>query len=153
MRARRCDAGARCEPPVELVRWSAVDRSAALRTFCWVGAGVDALAVVALLSPRLSAAMLGVEVPVTPPLRYAMRTGAALMLGWTFLLLWAGVRAVDRRAVVLLTVVPVIAGLAATELLAVHEGFLPAANAAPLLGMQALLGVYGLWAWRRAGEA
>jgi hypothetical protein len=46
-----------------------MERSAALRTFCWVGAGVDAIAVVALLSPRLSAAMLGGDVPVTPALR------------------------------------------------------------------------------------
>ena len=121
--------------------------------FCWVGAFVDTLAVAALLSPALSRAMLGVDVPVTPALLYAMRTGAALMLGWTVLLLWASVRPVERRAVVLLTVVPVIFGLAATEVAAVLESFLPAANAAPLLGMQGLLGAFGLWAWHRARAA
>jgi hypothetical protein len=124
--------------------------ASALRAFCWIGAAVDALAVVALLSPALSRRMLGVDASPTSELLYAMRMGAALMLGWTLLLLWAGLRPLERRAVVLLTVVPVLLGFVATEIVAVREGFLPAANAASLLGMQALLGVFGLWAWRRA---
>jgi len=127
-----------------------VGYASALRAFCWIGAAVDALAVVALLSPAVSRGMLGVDVPPTAGLVYAMRTGAALMLGWTLLLVWASLRPLERRAVVLLTVVPVIIGFAATEIVGVREGFLPAPNAAPLLGLQALLGVFGLWAWRRA---
>ena len=97
---------------------------------------VDALAVVALLSPAVSRGMLGVDVPPTA-LLYAMRTGASR-------------RPLERRAAVFLTVVPVILGFLATEVVGVREGFLPAPNAAPLLGLQALLGVFGLWAWRRA---
>jgi len=124
--------------------------TSALRTFCWIGAAVDALAVVALLSPAVSRQMLGVDVPATAELLYAMRTGAALMLGWTLLLVWAALRPVERRGVVLLTVLPVILGLMATEVVAVRGGFVPAANAAPLLGMQTLLGLFGLWAWARA---
>jgi hypothetical protein len=80
----------------------------------------------------------------------AMRTGAALMLGWTLLLVGASLRPLERHAVVLLTVVPVILGFVATAVVGVREGFLPAPNAAPLLSLQALLGVFGLWAWRRA---
>jgi hypothetical protein len=127
--------------------------TSALRTFCWIGAAVDALAVVALLSPAVSRQMLGVDVPATAELLYAMRTGAALMLGWTLLLVWAALRPVERRGVVLLTVLPVILGLMATEVVAVRGGFVPAANAAPLLGMQTLLGLFGLWAWARASAA
>ena len=127
--------------------------TSALRIFCWIGAAVDALAVVALLSPTMSRQMLGVDVPATAELLYAMRTGAALMLGWTLLLVWAALRPLERRGVVLLTVLPVILGLMATELVAVRGGFVPAANAAPLLGMQTLLGLFGLWAWARASAA
>ncbi|HYV56400.1 MAG TPA: hypothetical protein VE911_02590 [Candidatus Nitrosopolaris sp.] len=124
--------------------------TSALRTFCWIGAAVDALAVVALLSPAVSGQMLGVDVPATAKLLYAMRTGAALMLGWTLLLVWAALRPLERRGVVFLTVLPVILGLMATEVVAVRGGFVPAANAGPLLGAQTLLGLFGLWAWARA---
>jgi len=124
--------------------------TSALRTFCWIGAAVDALAVVALLSPAVSGQMLGVDVPATAELLYAMRTGAALMLGWTLLLVWAALRPLERRGVVFLTVLPVILGLMATEVVGVRGGFVPAANAAPLLGAQTLLGLFGLWAWARA---
>ncbi|HJQ83951.1 MAG TPA: hypothetical protein VKA21_07745 [Candidatus Binatia bacterium] len=122
----------------------------ASRVFCLVGAAVDALAAVALLSPSLSARMLGVgDVPVTPALLYAMRTAAALMIGWTGLLLWASARPVERGGVVVLTIVPVVAGLALTELAGVADGFVALANVAPLLVMQAALAAFGLWAWRR----
>jgi hypothetical protein len=92
------------------------------------------------------------EIAVTPALAYAMRTGASLMVGWTCLLVWASLRPIERRGVVLLTVFPVIAGLAATELLAVRTGFLPVPNAARLLAMQALLAAFGAWAWWRDGS-
>jgi hypothetical protein len=122
------------------------------RWFCWIGAAVDLIATVALLSPSLSETMLGVSgIPVTPALLYAMRTGAALMLGWTALLLWASVRPVERRGVILLTVVPVIAGLVLTELAAIQSGFIALASVAPLLVMQALLGGFGLAIWRATG--
>jgi len=101
--------------------------ASALRAFCWIGAVVDALAVVALLSPAVSRGMLGVDVPPTA-LLYAMRTGASR-------------RPLERRAAVFLL---------ATEVVGVREGFLPAPNASPLLGLQAPLGVFGLRAWRRA---
>ena len=110
--------------------------ASALRAFCWIGAVVDALAVVALLSPAVSRGMLGVDVPPTA-LLYATRTGASR-------------RPLERHAAVFLTVVPVILGFLATEVVGVREGFLPAPNASPLLGLQAPLGVFGLRAWRRA---
>ena len=120
----------------------------ALRVFFVAGAVVDALAVVAPLSPAISRMMLGVDVPGTSALLYAMRTGASLMLGWTCLLVWAALRPIERRTIALLTVVPVLVGLAATEVLAVREGFVSITNVAPLLGMQALLGLLGITAWR-----
>jgi hypothetical protein len=60
------------------------------RAFCLIGGAVDAAATVALLSPAVAARMLALpDVDATPVLLYAMRTGAALMAGWTCLLLRA----------------------------------------------------------------
>ena len=53
--------------------------------------------------------------------------GAALMFGWTALLLWADRAPVERRDVLLLTVFPVVVGLAVNEAAAVATGFLSAA--------------------------
>jgi hypothetical protein len=121
------------------------------RAFCWTGAIVDAIASAVLLSPTFAQRMLSVpEVPLTPALLYAMRTGAALMIGWTCLLLWAGLRPVERRGVILLTVVPVIAGLGLTEVLAIEAGFLDLMRTAPLLVLQGLLASFGVVAYVRA---
>lgn len=122
--------------------------------FCWIGAAVDAFAAIALLSPGLSQRLVGVsDFPVTPALTYAMRTAASLMLGWTCLLVWASFRPVERRAVILLTLVPVVAGLAVTELLAVRAGFVQLTSVAPLLGMQAFLTVLGAWSYHHDRRA
>src|SRR5262249_5256538 len=94
--------------------------------------------------------MLGpADEPVTPALLYAMRTGAALMVGWTCLLLWAAARPAERRAVMLFTVVPVIAGLVLAELLAMDAGFLDFTRIGPLLALQTVLSALGLLAYRR----
>jgi len=44
-----------------------------------------------------------------------MRTGAPLMAGWTVLLLWADRQPLERRGVLPITVLPVIAGLMAND--------------------------------------
>jgi hypothetical protein len=52
--------------------------------------------------------------------------------------------------VVLLTVVPVIAGLVGAELLALDAGLLRLAGVAPLLVMQLGVGAFGVVAYARA---
>jgi phosphatidylserine synthase len=49
--------------------------------------------------------------PSRPEFRYGMRYGVPLMVGWTVLLIWAAFEPTTRRGVLLITVVPVIAGL------------------------------------------
>jgi hypothetical protein len=88
-----------------------------------------------------------------PGVRYAMGMGAALMFGWTALLLWADRRPIERRDVLALTVVPVIAGPAVNEAFGVASGFLSAAFAAPIWALQLGLGLLFLVSWRRAGDA
>jgi len=43
------------------------------------------------------------------------------MLGWTFLLIWAERKPVERKGVLLLTVLPVVTGLLLAELYAVQS--------------------------------
>jgi hypothetical protein len=86
----------------------------------------------------------------TLPYRFAMGMGAALMLGWSALLLWADRRPLERRGVLPLTA-GVVAGLAANEIAAAAMGLLPTARVAPLLVAQAALAALFLASWRRAG--
>ncbi len=53
----------------------------------------------------------------TPSFQFAMGWGAALMFGWTVLLLWGALKPIERRSVLLFTIVPVVSGLIITELL------------------------------------
>jgi len=110
-----------------------------LRISYRVGAAVDAVAAVQMLRARLFGLGMGISgSPAGEDYRYAMGMGAALMLGWTALLLWADRRPLQRRGVLLLTVV-VVAGLAANELVAVRAGFLPIAPVAAIWTLQAAL--------------
>ena len=71
-----------------------------------------------LLFPEAARVMFGLSAaPEGSDYFYVSRIAASLMLGWTGLLVWGSCKPVERRAVLLLTVAPVLAGLAgATEL-------------------------------------
>lgn len=129
-----------------------------LRFAYWAGAALDAVMVVPLLVPRAAAAMLGLHgFAPAPDYRYAAAVGAALMAGWTALLVWASHAPVDRRGVLLLTVFPVLAGLAAAGAYAIGSGLVRAGYMAPVFAVQLGLTVLFLTAYRRAralaGEA
>jgi hypothetical protein len=84
-----------------------------LRISYWVGAISDGFATLRMLFPRI---VSGSEY------RYALGLGASLMLGWTFLLLWADRKPMERKGVLLLTVFPVCMGLLLAEIYAVIRG-------------------------------
>ncbi|MFA5066274.1 MAG: hypothetical protein WC566_12540 [Dehalococcoidia bacterium] len=73
-----------------------------------IGAVVDA----AVSIPMFSMAFSG---DYTNEVSYTLASGAILMIGWTFLLLWAAYKPVERRDVLLITLVPII-GLLITSL-------------------------------------
>jgi hypothetical protein len=86
-----------------------------LRISYWVGAIADGIATLRMLFPKIA---YGVEY------RYALGLGASLMLGWTFLLLWADRKPLERKGVLLLTVFPVITGILLAEIYSVTKGLI-----------------------------
>jgi hypothetical protein len=94
-----------------------------IKTAYWLGIGADALWAVGLLSPPVYAMLTG-DPDFNPDLRFrlVMGVGATLMTGWTFLLLWAVRRPIERRFVLLLTAFPVVFGLFIVALIGVVTG-------------------------------
>ena len=86
-----------------------------LRISYWVGAIADGIATLRMLFPKIA---YGAEY------RYALGLGASLMLGWTFLLVWADRKPLERKGVLLLTVFPVITGILLAEIYSVTKGLI-----------------------------
>ncbi len=111
-----------------------------LRISYWTGAIADGLAVIPMLFPEIAKIIFGLsELSVTPEYLYSMRLGAALMLGWTCLLIWADQKPVERKGVILLTVFPVLTGIIAAGVLAVLSGFIAPVKMVPLWIVQGVL--------------
>jgi len=125
----------------------------AVRATFWIGALFDALVAVGMLHPPLLAAALGVgPTPTAVDARAALAMAAALMVGWTALLLWGSLRPVERRGVLVLTVCPVIVGLALATLYAAWERYVPLSGAAGVWASQLLLAAIFLSGYRRASR-
>ena len=117
-----------------------------------IGAVLDGLVALVMLVPSLEALVWDFDEPVLDSgYRFAMTFGAALMIGWTALLVWAAAEPVDRRAVAPLTML-VVAGLMSAEFLGMASWFLPATHAwAALIFQMALLVGFAL-AYRAASD-
>ena len=115
-----------------------------LRVCYWIGAVADAFTAIIMLSPKLGGSMYGIpDFNPSDEYRYAMGLGASLMIGWTFLLIWADRRPVERRGILLLTVVPVLFGLIISGIYAVAIGLIPAERMVPTWVFQGLItGLY-----------
>jgi hypothetical protein len=113
-----------------------------LRLAFVLGAVTDALALVPMLLPPVARLLWGLA-DTGGAYRFAMGYGAALMLGWTALLVWAAQAPRERAFVAPLTVL-VIYGLAAAEIAAVAGGHIAAWRMAPTWALQAAL--FGLFA-------
>lgn len=113
-----------------------------LRAAFLTGAITDGLALVPMLVPQAAELLWGFRDP-GGAYRFAMGYGAALMLGWTGLLVWAYQRPLERRFVAALTVL-VIYGLVLAEIVAVTSGAMPAWRMIPTWFLQA--GLLGLFA-------
>jgi hypothetical protein len=89
----------------------------------WLGIGADALWAIGLLIPQVYAILTGT--PGFAPdfqTRQLMLLGGSLMTGWTFLLIWALQKPVERRGILLLTAFPVVFGLIITTVNGISNG-------------------------------
>ena len=114
-----------------------------LRAAFATGAIIDALALWPMIFPALGKVLWGIE-DASGSYRFAMGYGAALMLGWTGLLIWAYQRPIERRVIAALTIL-VIAGFVVTEITCVMAGSMALWRMVPSWILQAiLLGMFGI---------
>ncbi|MCK6556671.1 hypothetical protein L6Q96_19155 [Candidatus Binatia bacterium] len=119
----------------------------------WIGAVADAVCGVGMVYPPIMAAFLGIDpAPSSVEARAALGMGAALMFGWTALLVWSSLQPIARRGVLFLTVCPVIVGLAVTNLYTWLAGYTTTAGSVSVWIFQSFLCVTFLSAYLRAGR-
>jgi len=95
-----------------------------LRISYWAGAILDAIAFLIMLFPSLFTLNNGLtNFHPSIEYRYAMGMGAPLMLAWTVLLLWADRKPIERKSILLITLL-VVLGEVATEIFGVVTGFI-----------------------------
>jgi hypothetical protein len=122
-----------------------------LRTSFWIGAIIDALAAVQLLIPSLWASSYGLIIDTANGvLNLALVTAAALMLGWTGLLIWADRKPMERKGILLLTAFPVVFGMAANNAYAAASGLTTIQSVLPFLAMQCVLSVLFVFSYFNA---
>jgi hypothetical protein len=108
-----------------------------LRVAFLAGAITDALALFPLVIPGFASRIWGFE-NFTGSYSFVAGYAAALMLGWTILLVWAYQRPLERIFVAPLTIL-VIYGLVITEVAALASGHIALEKIAPTLCLQAVL--------------
>ena len=120
-----------------------------------IGAAIDAAAGIQMLSPKLFAVGMGLsDFWPGADWRFAAGMGGGPDVRMDgALLLWADRAPVERRDVLLLTVFPVVVGLAVNEAAGVATGFLSAAFTAPIWALQLALSALFLESWRRGRAA
>ena len=111
-----------------------------LRISYWFGALLDGIMVIPMLFPRIGGKMFGIT-NFNPgnDYKYAMMVGASLMLGWTVLLIWADRRPIERKGVILITIIPVVIGMVLAGVFAVCVGLIQWENMLPTWIIQLIL--------------
>jgi hypothetical protein len=117
-----------------------------LRISFLVGAITDGLAIIPMAFPRIGSALFGGDSSkLGAEYRYAMGIGASLMAGWTALLVWGAINPIERRDILILTLVPVVAGIIAVTVTAVGNRVVLLSRVIPLwihLGFMSILFVF-----------
>jgi hypothetical protein len=125
-----------------------------LRISYWLGAIIDGFVAIQLLLPSFWASFDGLKAyTASTTLNFSLGIASALMFGWAFLLIWANGKPLERKGVLLLTVVPVILGLMLNNVSVVMSGLRPFQSALPELLLQAALIVLFVFSYVDSGHA
>ena len=120
-----------------------------LRISYWAGAIADGFSVIPMMFPDIGKILLSYkDFSPTPEYQYAMGIGASLMLGWTILLIWADRKPLERRGIVLITLVPVMLGIFLNSIYILLLGKLTAIGLIPqwsMMGVVAILFIIGYY--------
>ena len=100
-----------------------------VRAIYWIGVVLDALfalemAVITVFGESFAVYTLPEETDIDLPYRYAMGIAAAMMWGWTGLLIWGAQDPFERRGTLLLTAFPVITGLMLSNVFAASNSLI-----------------------------
>jgi len=127
-----------------------------IRTFYWLGAILDGRIGIVLLIRRylempdfIRNSDFGVELLWG---LYGVGQACALMWGWTFLLIWADRKPLERRGVILLTVFPVVVLLLTNIIDIILSGFDVISNQGINIGIGIILIVWALHCYIEAGK-
>jgi hypothetical protein len=122
-----------------------------LRLSFWIGAIIDALAATQFLLPTFWASFDGLTTyTANNTLNFALGIASALMFGWTALLIWADRKPIERKGILLLTVFPVVFGLAFNNVLSVTSRLRTLESAAPELVLQAAIATLLIFSYLNA---
>jgi len=122
-----------------------------LRVCFLIGAITDGLAVVPMLSPNIGTMLFGGEFArLGVEYRYAMGIGAALMAGWTVLLLWGSVKPIERRDLLVITIFPVVTGIVASTIYGISQLVIEMQRAIPLLVHLGFVSVLYLYSYGKS---
>jgi hypothetical protein len=107
-----------------------------LRISYWWGIIADAFMAGLMLFPTQFASFTDIRFDLSPDFDYGLRYGAALMLGWTVLLFWADRKPLERKDILLITLVPVVLGLVIFEFYSIAISYTTLADTLPILFFQ-----------------
>ena len=125
--------------------------SGLLRVCFLIGAITDGLAVVPMLSPSVGTMLFGGEFArLGVEYRYAMGIGAALMAGWTVLLVWGSFKPIERRDLLLITICPVVMGIVASTIYGISHHVLELRRTVPLLVHLGFVSVLYLYSYGKS---
>lgn len=119
-----------------------------LKTAFWIGAITDGLAAIIMIFPELRVHLFDTEnFSITHNYRYALGMAAALMTGWTVLLIWGSLKPIERKGLLIITVFPVIVGIVIAQLYAVSVGYIALKSMIPLWIHLILISSFFLFAY------